>query len=380
MKELKYNTPVILKEIEDDSIKFKDLPTPSGAYPYRISLEELMGDRVEKLHERMFFHMVGDTGSVRHSDFQRLVASSLTRQVNSSEATAPSFMYHLGDIVYNFGEASEYPGQFLEPYKDYNAPIVAIPGNHDGDVNPNSPVSYNSLDAFQKVFCNTERREIRWGGKPTRYTSIQPHVYWTLETPLARFVGLYANVNRHGHITQEQRDWFVEELRYSAEEHEDRALLVCIHHAPYSADINHGSSKPMISFLEDAFNVAGIIPDAVFSGHVHNYQRFSKIYKDGTELPFIVAGAGGYADLHPVAAVSDSRVKAFGAGQPEVYLERYCDTRFGFLKMGVEKTMEGMSLLGEYYTLPIEMTFDNTIELDLYDSFKIPIKRLEGAL
>lgn len=46
----------------------------------------------------------------------------------------PSFLYHLGDVVYFYGEASNYYPQFYEPYAFYPVPIFAIPGNHDGDI------------------------------------------------------------------------------------------------------------------------------------------------------------------------------------------------------------------------------------------------------
>jgi acid phosphatase type 7 len=58
----------------------------------------------------------------------------------------PSFLYHLGDVIYKFGEASEYYSQFYEPYAHYPAPIFAIPGNKDGGVRPDS--NEKSLAAF----------------------------------------------------------------------------------------------------------------------------------------------------------------------------------------------------------------------------------------
>lgn len=252
--------------------------------------------------------MVGDTGSARHSDFQALVASTMGEQLNTQDGAAPSFLYHLGDIVYNHGEADEYPSQFLKPYACYEAPIFAIPGNHDGDINPETSAPYESLDAFVDVFCDSHSRPIHFGGDISRRSMIQPNIYWTLETPLARFIGLYANVTKHGTITDTQREWFIEELRYAQKKRDEQALIVCIHHAPYSADTNHGSSLEMIEILENAFIVAGVRPDAVFSGHVHNYQRFVKKYEDGTSIPYIVAGAGGYADLHTIASVDDPMV------------------------------------------------------------------------
>ena len=46
----------------------------------------------------------------------------------------PSFFYHLGDVVYFTGARSSYYDQFYDPYLHYAAPIFAIPGNHDGDL------------------------------------------------------------------------------------------------------------------------------------------------------------------------------------------------------------------------------------------------------
>ncbi len=377
MMNLKYDIPVILKGVPDDSHNFKPLPTPTGEYPYRLNIEEVIGKEVEAVRSRMIFQMVGDTGSARHSDFQALVASSLTQQLgaNVPRKNNPSFLYHLGDIVYNHGEACEYPAQFLTPYGEYNAPIFAIAGNHDADINPDSTTSYQSLDAFMNVFCDQVRRPIGFGKDSRRLSMIQPHVYWTLETPLARFIGLYANVNRYGIISDEQREWFIEELRYAKEQREEQAIIVCIHHAPYSADTNHGSSLTTIDFLENAFTAAGVRPDMVCSGHVHNYQRFSKSYKDGAKVPYIVAGAGGYADLHTLANTYDKQIEALPLLDHGVRLDAYCDNCYGFLKIEIEKVFDGLNIIGEYYTLPEYFSVSADMEAQLYDRFTIPLKR-----
>ncbi|PIH03163.1 hypothetical protein CS542_02885 [Pedobacter sp. IW39] len=62
-----------------------------------------------------------------------------------------SFLYHVGDIVYHFGEAEQYDASF-HPYKDYPAPIYAIAGNQH-DVNPNAKPPYSSLTPFTSVFA-----------------------------------------------------------------------------------------------------------------------------------------------------------------------------------------------------------------------------------
>lgn len=360
----------------DDSHLVKPAPRPTGEYPFRLAVKDSPVISAAQIRDRMAFHMVGDTGSARHSAFQQLVASTLATQYRQPmDVTPPSFLYHLGDIVYNHGEAGAYPGQFLGPYEDYPAPIFAIPGNHDGDINPESVFPYQSLEAFVDVFCDTYPRRIGFGRGSRRLSMIQPHVYWTLETPLVRIIGLYSNVPKHGWIDDDQRDWFIGELRHADKTREQQALLVCIHHAPYSADTNHGSSRAMIDFLENAFLLSGVRPDAVFSGHVHNYQRFTKIYEDGATVPYIVAGAGGYADLHRIATTDDPRVTGAAQHTSQVHLAAFCDDAFGFMRVEVERKPEGLTLIGSYYILPRIITDVRKVEPMLFDRFELPLGR-----
>lgn len=374
MANVRRTGPVFLRHVPDDSHLFRPLPHPTGVYPYRLNIRDVLRSRDERLAEGMSFHMIGDTGSVRHSAFQSLIASAMTQQAHNDGPACerPAFLFHLGDIVYNHGEAREYAKQFFVPYEDYPGPIFAIAGNHDGDVNPGSDLLYQSLDAFMDVFCDTYPRKVIFGNGSKRLSMVQPNVYWALETPLAHFIGLYANVMKHGAITAEQQDWFVEELRYSNSLRPDKAVIVCLHHAPYSADTNHGSSPAMIAFLEHAFKLAGVRPDIVFSGHVHNYQRFTKSYEDGSALPYIVAGAGGYADLHPIAPLGDVRVEDGHPAIHQVRLENYCDDRYGFLKISVKKLEEGLQLVGEYYTLAQEAISLEKPEATLFERFVVP--------
>ncbi len=381
MKYERYQSPVFLTTTVEDSHLVKPLPHPTGTYPYRFDIRNIPAIAAQHMGDRMAFHMVGDTGSARHSAFQSLVASALARQHGQRDgrSNVPSFLYHLGDIVYNHGEAAAYPEQFLNAYERYPGPIFAIPGNHDGDINPDSPFPYQSLEAFVDVFCDTFPRKIGFGRGSRRLSMVQPNVYWTLETPLARFIGLYTNVPKHGWIGKEQRDWFIEELRHADRSREQQALLVCLHHTPYSADSNHGSSAEMIDFLENAFLVAGVWPDAVFSGHVHNYQRFSRSAANGVDIPYIVAGAGGYADLHRVAAMDDPRVAPLPYDRHPVRLEAFCDDAFGFLAIAVEKGPEGLILVGSYYTLPTDIANSPDAAPTLFDRFELSLKRDQGV-
>jgi len=320
----------------------------------------------------MVFHMVGDTGSVKQSQFQRLVAGEMIKQYKEAAAVEdrPQFLYHLGDVVYTHGEAENYYSQFFAPYRDYPGPIFAIAGNHDADVNP-AAQPYKSLDAFMKVFCDVEARPVIFSKDAGRKSLVQPNVYWTLETPLANMLGLYGNVPKYGMITEEQKNWFYEELKTAHQQRPEKAIIVCVHHAPYSADSNHGSSPVMIEFLEQAFNHTGVLPDIVFSGHVHNYQRFSRHYSNGSVVPFVVAGAGGYDDLHPLVATGNNGFFADPSLSAAVHLEQYCDNTHGFLKIALEKNDQGLMLTGEYYSIPHIEHAGEEITSYLTDKFQI---------
>jgi acid phosphatase type 7 len=88
----------------------------------------------------------------------------------------------LGDVVYYAGESANYWPEFYEPYLNYNGPIVAIPGNHDGDVNP--ATNEISLQAFVRNFCAQSAVISPDNLVAPRRTMTQPNVFWTLNTPL----------------------------------------------------------------------------------------------------------------------------------------------------------------------------------------------------
>ena len=346
----KHNTPVIKLNQPDDNYKFRPLPKPSGEYPYHLAAVNLLSTNSDEL----VFHMVGDTGGRLNPDFQKKVAAEMTRQFDGvvEEEGNPRFLYHLGDVVYHFGEAIHYDEQFFTPYSKYPAPIFAIAGNHDSDVNPNSEVPYESLDAFQAVFGNTVSSEISFNKEKSWKSRTQPNIFWTLETPLANIIGLHTNVPKYGIVTSEQRDWFIEELIAADKQRPEKAIILCLHHAPYSADFNHSSSIPMITLLEGAFAQSGVRPDIVFSGHVHNYQRFEKSYPDGKLLPFIVSGGGGFDELHALARTDQEIYSKDHPLLKDVALVNYCDHQHGFLKITLNRQPVGLTLSGEYYTIP----------------------------
>jgi len=334
------------------SSKFQPLPSPTGLSPFRLRLEDVAGNSLSKT--KMVFHTAGDTGGIKNGDPQKIVIDKMEHQFIETvkKEDKPLFFYHLGDVVYFYGAESEYNNQFFEPYMFYPAPIFAIPGNHDGDIDPADPAPPISLSAFTKVFCDSPSHKLDIAGDAMRTSMIQPNVYWTLQTPLANIIGLYTNVPEHGVIKDDQKQWFLEELKNAQKERKDKAIIVSLHHPVYSVDKHHGSSGKMKDFLDKAFKKTKVYPDLILSGHVHNYQRFTRHYGHGQQLPFIVAGAGGYHNLHYVDSAEDPIYVPKDGIFDKVTMENFCDNRHGFLRITLEKTGSKRWLTGEYFTVP----------------------------
>jgi predicted phosphodiesterase len=99
------------------------------------------------------FHCVGDTGGIHEPQNQFAVADAMAADLagKSYQSGKPAFFYHLGDVVYYLGQEQYYYEQFYDPYRDYDAPIFAIPGNHDGMVSPS--LEQKTLEGFLDNFC-----------------------------------------------------------------------------------------------------------------------------------------------------------------------------------------------------------------------------------
>jgi hypothetical protein len=313
-------------------------------------------------------HIVGDTGGVANPVPEQLVADAMEQDFAPTGDEAPSFFYILGDVIYYYGEAANYYPQFYEPYLHYPAPIFAIPGNHDGDLATPQPQNVSSLEAFVNNFCATSPHITKDAGPVDRDAMTQPNVYWTLLTPFSTMVGLYSNVPEGGVIKEDQLEWLVSELSSAPT---DKALVVSVHHPSYSADTAHGGSAYMLSTLDGAFKDADRYPDLVLSGHVHNYQRYTRRVA-GRDLPYIVAGGGGYFNIYKMQSNPDgSPLKApMSMAEPGLTLENYWDDSHGYMKM----RFESGKIVGEYYAVA-EANQPNPGQATQVDAFAVDLEQ-----
>src|SRR5580698_2316517 len=190
----------VTDQSEKEIDKLEPVPEPAGgAIEPILTLAQVYGDAGDaktaaiESAGQIVFHSVGDTGSVIGPETQSLVADKMVSDFDEEDpADEPSFFFHLGDVVYYFGEAAYYYDQFYEPYRNYPAPIVAIAGNHDGVVYASDPAP--TLQAFLNNFCAASPVVTADAGGLSRTAMIQPGVYFTFDAPFVRILGLYSNV------------------------------------------------------------------------------------------------------------------------------------------------------------------------------------------
>jgi 3',5'-cyclic AMP phosphodiesterase CpdA len=323
---------------------FEPLPAPTGTAPYRLELSHVVGRLAP---QQRVLHIIGDCGGVKDPKPQANVATAMIEDLEKSRPVA-EVCYGVGDWVYFHGAEAEYPHQFQEPYAHYNLPMLGIPGNHDGDAEHGE----TSLEAYVRYFCARTPELRPEVAEYHRDTMTQPNCYWTLQDELVTIVGLYSNVPSGGEIQQDQVDWLASELSAAPK---GVALIVALHHPPLSGDAHHGGSQQMGKVLDDAFAASGRVPDLVLSGHVHNWQRFSRTIGART-VPYVVCGSSGYHNLHGMASGAAPGLQV----RPDTVLEAFDTARWGFLRLVVGRAR----IEGEY----VAVAKDGTVTRDV-DTF-----------
>ena len=119
-----------------------------------------------------------------------------------------------------------------------------------------------------------------------------------------------------------------------------------------TVDPAHSGSPHMKQVRVQAVTAAKRHPDMIFAGHVHNYQRLTKVLGNGTQIPHLVTGAGGYHNLHPIIKVNGQSMitpVVFNdkTGDP-VTLESFSDDHHGFLRLEVTDKL----VVGRYFVVP----------------------------
>jgi hypothetical protein len=155
-------------------------------------------------------------------------------------------------------------------------------------------------------------------------------------------LGLYSNVledpgvisaqngttNANTVLDARQTDFLTAALTRIKSENFTGAVIVAVHHPPFTGGSSHGGSPLMLADIDAACTAAGVWPHAVFSGHAHNYQRYTRAI-NGMEIPFVVAGCGGHTPLSKMRTTLRTPYPI----DSSLTLNSYDDTDFGYLRV-----------------------------------------------
>lgn len=300
---------------------------------------------------KMLFHFAGDTGASqegkKYTD-ELTVADKLSAETNAPKAAdCAAFLYHLGDVVYDFGEAEYFYDQFYDPFRNYSRPIFAIPGNHDSFIVPGTSRADEPLRIFERNFCSTELIITPEAKSLHRTSMTQPGVYFTLDAPFIRIIGLFSNsLEDPGVISSEttsgkanwpdvpdfQLSYLQAQLARIQQEKYAGAVVIAVHHPPFSykpkAGVkggDHGGSPAMLRQIDTICQAAGVYPHAIVSGHAHNYQRYTRTIsfgksKNNYQVPFVVCGNSGH-NVTPLVYNDYKHLQDPAPGSDVTYLE-----------------------------------------------------------
>ncbi|MEU3986696.1 metallophosphoesterase [Streptomyces sp. NPDC026672] len=250
--------------------------------------------------DRFSFMLMGDTGEGDEPQYS-VVPGFLTIGRDTRFAVVAS------DVIYPVGATGDYGTKFFRPYRDYPAPIYAIPGNHDW---------YEDLGGFMRVFGDDAPpldpepkprpltrswwRELLWhrpGPVDARrlddaralrpapeQRAVQPGPYWAIDAGPVRIVGI--DTGLLGTLDARQGAWLREVSRGPRPK-------ILVTGSPLYVDGEHHPCA-----IEGGGTVDDIVRDpahhyvAAVGGDIHNYQRYP-VDVDGRTVQYVVSGGGG---------------------------------------------------------------------------------------
>jgi len=405
------------------------IPKPPAKDDLRITLKSIDSDQSKRVKStnRLTFHAVGCSARYeQRPDGPQpgtVVANALAKQASDaavyggySSADSPSFLFHLGDVVYKAependsvtaadpDQSEMYDAEFYRQYASYKPEIFSIPGNHDSKWSKHPERS--AIDHYLTNFCDSDHRISPDNStEKRRETMVQPYPYWTLETPVAYIVGLDTNDVNGGLLDDPQEndepqyDWLVGTLQKIKAAEDGKRLVLAVHYPPYSGAANFihrgdpnlgptprrnpgaGLLQPLAVTLQHAYQQAGLYPDLVISAHAHLYQRITYTYTGGHQIPYLICGASGHWPVENIAEACDKSIGQKPTPPFPVVLPRgvvlpagdsanvdsFNDTDFGYLRITID--LPNNIIAGEFFAVDLK----SNSSAKLFDSFELDL-------
>jgi calcineurin-like phosphoesterase family protein len=292
-------------------------------------VDDLVVSRLEP-DDRAFL-VVGDTGEQDASQYAvaPLLTRGTTQRGPEGEDVAPEFLVIASDLIYPAGDINEYINGFYIPYRKFEKPIYALPGNHDW---------YDGLDGFMYHFCggdplppehfrateirpSTRLAQFLWRGSdlPKRQKlsgwrasrpwsrdatgAVQPAPYFAID--LGDLLLVCIDTGVIGTIDEEQALWLVE----VSARRQQKVLLtgkpIYVDGAYHPCEISWQRKRDKVdprdprrfATVDDVVREPEFGYIAAIGGDVHNYQRYPIRIEEpggpGRTLHYLVSGGGG---------------------------------------------------------------------------------------
>ncbi|KAL8168161.1 hypothetical protein V2J09_009660 [Rumex salicifolius] len=202
-------------------------------------------------------------------------------------------------------------GRLVEPYAS-SRPWMVTEGNHDVEIIPmlhsEGFIAYNA----------------RWPMPYKESNSPSNHFYSFEVAGGSVHVIMLGSYAEH-HADSDQYRWLKDDL--AGVDRGRTPWVFVVNHAPWynSNHAHNGEGEEMRKGLEELLYEARV--DAVFSGHVHAYERFTRVYDNAADPcgpVYITIGDGGNREglamsyVNPAPLISEFREASFGHGRLNV--------------------------------------------------------------
>jgi hypothetical protein len=314
-RRMSWFNPTMLWECRNDVLARLVDPVPAerAQWVKGLSDEDLTVDLSDRL-DRFSFLLMGDTGEGDHSQYA--LVPPLVAQAPTTE-----FLFICSDVLYPIGNVNDYNTKFYKPYSRFEAPIYAIPGNHDWyddlfafmyhlcgrtrDASAGPPASEDTTSTLRLRLAAAVRRTLWRKPDPPdedelasmaklrelpgqRQPVPQPGPYYVIDTAQMRFVCVDTGIL--GNLDGPQGEWLV---RVSA----DPRPKMLLTGSPLLVD-GHCEPCPIVDGPEGYATVLDVVHDPRFNyvasigGNIHNYQRYP-VERGGRTIQHVVSGGGG---------------------------------------------------------------------------------------
>ena len=261
------------------------------------------------------FIVIGDTGEGDPS--QAVLRDQL---IAAGKRDDVKFLVVSSDVVYPDGKMKDYESKFYLPFKGFEKPIYAIPGNHDWfDANEGFNANFLEPDSAlislrARLYEDLQTDLISSDPKFNALTSeakrlrdyyrirngSQRGPFFEMHTPGFSLIALDTGILRR--IDDKQMAWFEESLIKAG----DNYKLVILGHPFYVAGRYVGLNEEFrqIHELMKRYKV-----NASMAGDTHDFEHYREIYDSGTGpsemFHFVNGGGGAYLSVGTAVAFPD---------------------------------------------------------------------------